>query len=432
MALKRKYIEVFDKKLGKHIQAPACIGIDGKNAGECNSRAWYRKDGRGRPMYCKTCYNELRGKKANNEGTFGGQEDSHTEEASDSMGATALKTEAQKQMEEMLGIQGGMSETEFNQKLTQAASQFRTELDARYATKNWCNSNMQNRFNAIEEAVGGKVDRFSEIANKKLEELEEIVKSSHPFQVVIPEKGIVNDAPKVRHKIFMDVAMVASAGIHQMLVGPAGSGKTTIAQQVAQTLGLDFYFTGAILTKYELTGYNDGHGNYHGSVFRDAFEKGGLFLWDEIDASRADALVAFNAALENDIAAFPDGNVKRHEDFVCIASANTYGTGADRQYVGRTQLDAATLDRYVSVEMDYDEDLERKLAEQFESGPGWVAQVQRWRSNARDANLRVVISPRATLKGAQLLDLGMTPDKVERMTVFKGLDETTVSKVRGY
>jgi hypothetical protein len=46
---------------------------------------------------------------------------------------------------------------------------------------------------------------------------------------------------------------------------------------------------------------------------------------------------------------------------VC-AAANTYGTGADALYVGRNQLDAATLDRFYVVEMDYDRKLEAKLA----------------------------------------------------------------------
>lgn len=427
----RNYVEVFDKESGGKIRKVACVGIEGKNAGTCNSRAWYIKDSRGQKMYCKTCYEELRGKKKKGFPAMGEENVQYQMPLPDQM-PVPEKTDAQKKMEEFLGLQTGMSEKEFQEKLTVASEQFRKDFDARYASKNWCESLIERKINNAEDAIDEKFEELSDIANEKLDELEVIVKSSQPFQVVIPEKGVVNDAPKVRHKIFMDVCMVASAGIHQMLVGPAGSGKTTIAQQVATTLGLDFYFTGAILTKYELTGYKDGHGNYHGSVFRDAFEKGGLFLWDEIDASRADALVAFNAALENDVASFPDGNVKRHENFVCIASANTYGTGADRQYVGRTQLDAATLDRYVSVEMDYDEDLEKQLAAQFESGPVWVLEVQRLRKNARFANLRVVISPRATLKGAQLLDMGMPQEKVEKMTVFKGMDEETVKKVRGY
>jgi len=66
-----------------------------------------------------------------------------------------------------------------------------------------------------------------------------------------------------------------------------------------------------------------------------------LFLFDEIDASLPNAVLAFNAALANGYADFPDGMVKRHPRFACIAAANTFGMGADRIYVGRNQLDGA-------------------------------------------------------------------------------------------
>jgi cobaltochelatase CobS len=39
--------------------------------------------------------------------------------------------------------------------------------------------------------------------------------------------------------------------------------------------------------------------------------------------------------------------------------ANTFGTGADRQYVGRNQLDESTLDRFRigQIERDYDSEI---------------------------------------------------------------------------
>jgi hypothetical protein len=41
--------------------------------------------------------------------------------------------------------------------------------------------------------------------------------------------------------------------------------------------------------------------------------------------------------------------------FVCIAAANTFGTGADRQYVGRNQLDESTLDRFRIGQIELDD-----------------------------------------------------------------------------
>lgn len=96
--------------------------------------------------------------------------------------------------------------------------------------------------------------------------------------------------------------------------------------------------------------------------FREAYENGGVFLLDEVDASDPDALTASNSALSNGMAAFPDALVRKHEDFVAIAAGNTFGSGADRQYVGRNQLDAATLDRFTVFEVDYDEMLELEIS----------------------------------------------------------------------
>lgn len=50
--------------------------------------------------------------------------------------------------------------------------------------------------------------------------------------------------------------------------------------------------------------------------------------------------------MANNVCAFPDKMVKKHKDFIVCASGNTYGTGADRKYVGRLEIDAATLDRF--------------------------------------------------------------------------------------
>ena len=228
------------------------------------------------------------------------------------------------------------------------------------------------------------------------------------------------------HRDFPTLLKLASLRHHVFMVGPAGSGKTTLASQVAEALGLSFYFTGALLQKYELLGYMDATGRYVGTSFRSAYEHGGVFLFDEVDSSDASALVAFNAALEQPQTDFPDGMVKRHPDFVAIAAGNTYGRGADRVYVGRTQLDGATLDRFTVWNLDYDEDLERALA----GNDTWVDRVQALRAAALRLGIRHIISPRASYKGAAQLAAGFTRTQVEDMTVFKGLDPAQVRKIR--
>ena len=111
-------------------------------------------------------------------------------------------------------------------------------------------------------------------------------------------------------------------------------------------------------TKSEFFGYRDAVGKYHSTAFREIFEGGGVFLIDEIDNGNSSSLSVLNTALVNDHCAFPDGNIERHPDAVFVAAANTIGRGADVRYIGRNALDATTLDRFVFVRMDIDENLE--------------------------------------------------------------------------
>lgn len=248
----------------------------------------------------------------------------------------------------------------------------------------------------------------------------------HVIKIPDPVKG-PDVSPELAHKKFPDVLLAASQKINVMLIGPAGSGKTTTAEQIAKALSVPFRFSGAIDSPYKLTGFVDAASNVVRTAFRECYEHGGLFLFDEIDASSASAVLALNAALANNSADFPDGVVEKHPDFYCIAAANTFGHGADRVYVGRNQLDGATLDRFVVIEFDYDDALERSLV--GSEGLEWCLHVQKVRRAVFRLKLRHVVSPRSSIFGARLLAAGMDRSVVETMTVFKGMDKETRAKI---
>jgi hypothetical protein len=230
------------------------------------------------------------------------------------------------------------------------------------------------------------------------------------------------------HYLTEQIAQVCNLGIHQMLVGPAGGGKTTCCEKVAEILNLKFYpmSVGPQTTKSDLLGFIDAAGNYHTTPLREAFANGGLLLLDEVDAANAGVLTIINALLANGYCSFPDGVIQKNENFRCICACNTYGRGADRQYVGRNQLDAATLDRFAVVDFEYDDNLERAIA----GNNKWVDKVQKYRKKAFDLKMRVVISPRASIFGAKLLASGMKESLVEELTIWKGVSEEIRSKIK--
>lgn len=247
-----------------------------------------------------------------------------------------------------------------------------------------------------------------------------------PRTLRIEIAGRVKDMPKApRHPLFdalltLIICGREPQGLPVMLVGPAGSGKTTACKHAAEALGLPFFVNGALTGAHELMGYKDAAGAYHSTPFRAAFEGGGVYLMDEMDRSDPAAVLSLNSALANGFAAFPDRAepVKAHADFIPVVAANTYGRGADRLYIGANQLDASTLDRFAVLSWDYDEALERALA----GDDAWTAYVQAARAAASDLKIRHVISPRATMGGAVMRRGGIPFDMVADSALWKGLD----------
>ena len=234
----------------------------------------------------------------------------------------------------------------------------------------------------------------------------------------------IADAPPVRlaegetmHRLLPEVLMYAALRQPVLLVGPAGSGKSYLARQVATILKAQRFAKtacsvgmseGVLLGRLLPTG-EAGRFEYQASEWLRCYEEGGVFLLDEVDAADANTLLVLNDALANGTMSVPprlaNPHAQQHSDFVLIAAANTYGTGADRLYVGRNQLDEAFLDRFrmAQIEVDYDRELETRLC------PDAELRAVFWR--IRDVVLRNrmhrVVSTRALIHAYQLRARGL-------------------------
>lgn len=173
-------------------------------------------------------------------------------------------------------------------------------------------------------------------------------------------------------KCFDRIKTLAECRRNIMLFGPTGCGKTYTGQLLADVLGMDFVYMSLTAGKNEthFSGRDTpnimkGTNTFQGTEFLRVFEEGGVCMLDEFDAADANLLLTINTALANGTIEVPKRPGKKvaekHPDFVCVGTANTTGRGTTREYVGRNQLDEATLDRFRIgiVEMQFDKAIEK-------------------------------------------------------------------------
>ena len=240
----------------------------------------------------------------------------------------------------------------------------------------------------------------------------------------LPERPEPVELEGALHGSFSEVLEVVRCDIPCYIYGPAGSGKTTLAEQVATALGLQFGHVSLTLGVSEtallgrIVPQGDGW-NYQASSFVECYRDGGVFLFDEIDGADENMLLIVNSALANGKLYIPTANltVKRHKDFRAIAAGNTRMTGGDAKYNGRGPKDRATVSRWQAgyIKLDRDEKLERaivtatlgqatdgdELAVKLLSWAGSVRSVIESDKLAQDLDMRYTINTAVLLAGGR-------------------------------
>lgn len=240
-----------------------------------------------------------------------------------------------------------------------------------------------------------------------------------PIVLQFPEKPAPVKVDGLTHPQFADLVRDLRAGLHCMLVGGAGSGKTTASEQAAKALERKYYKHAPPQYVHEILGHFDAHNRYNRTATRDAVEHGGVVCYDEADRSAAEALIALNAVLDaSEYVAFPDGLIRKHPDFVAVLCTNTDGSGATMQYASASRQDGSTMDRV----MVYDWQIDPRIETQMSRGEAaWLAAVLAIREFVRTRGiLDVVATARATKHGAISLQSGADRVKVLERTCKRG------------
>ena len=260
-----------------------------------------------------------------------------------------------------------------------------------------------------------------------------------PAPVQLPEGELL-------HQQFTQILSWLRAGVPVWAWGAPGSGKTHMGRQLAVALGVDCYTMSIdeTTTANKLLGFqNLVSGDFVPGWLYKPYLTGGLVVIDEIDTGNPGIIAGLNALVSNGHYMFPNGEtVPKHPQFYVMACANTNGTGAIAGFTARQRLDAATLNRFALVKLEYDRELEKAICTgtkpnntQWQPVPfkgedlcaRWVNWVQAVRQYA---GKNVLISPRPSILGCKALRAGIPPKEVAEALVFALCAEDTAKNIR--
>lgn len=273
----------------------------------------------------------------------------------------------------------------------------------------------------------GKAEAAAEVDSlkKQLEEAKNAGTGSI-INVVVDGKKTTTKTEQVLDPNFENILHLVAAHENVYLYGPAGSGKNTIAEQIAEALGVEFYYQNTLVTKFDVSGYKNAQGEYEETPFYKAWKNGGLFFADELDNSTAEAIIALNAALANGYYTFPNSGEKvaKHPDFYCIAAGNTNGQGATEEYCGRYQMDESSRDRFAFIEIGYNAKVEESICGGHLDILDFVRDL---RSVTKSLQIKLICGYRAISRLAKFYDLNTK--FVLDSFIFKGIAKDDIREI---
>lgn len=193
----------------------------------------------------------------------------------------------------------------------------------------------------------GKVgtDDLTDELRAKVEAIQKVQYQVPGRSTPVLPKSIVPDFQKIVDDVML--------GQNVMLVGGAGTGKTTLAQAVADALGRPYITINCSqwTAPTEIIGGQTIEGYQEGKMI-EAWRNGWMLILDELPKLDPNTAGLFNDALAK--SKVPGGKIfnarkegfERHPDFCCIATGNVYPNAESVAYGANNKQDLSLLDRF--------------------------------------------------------------------------------------
>lgn len=284
-------------------------------------------------------------------------------------------------------------------------------------------------------AGGISIKKAGDFEKKLMETRKKLEKELEEQKRKAEEEAKMIDMSKLEPEA--QLKKIIEAGIRNVwMVGPAGCGKSTMARNVAKELDVPYLCIscGIGTSATEFVGYK--YPNRESTKFAEYYAKPSIILIDEMTALDPAVGQVLNAALANGEIETTTGLVCRHPECIIIATSNTFGNGASRQYVANNQLDASTIDRFIGgiIEVNY------SVAYESQYDTDVVNYVWKLREIIKECNLRRIASTRMIQSGHVMKkayfknwkDMLITnwTDSEKEMVHKQLVENTTVSKFK--
>jgi len=287
-------------------------------------------------------------------------------------------------------------------------------------------------------------DELKRIQEKHEKEMADLMGSAKVKKRIFEIKS----ADYIKPYYFDEIATMVAEKKQVFLFGGAGLGKSRLFEEIAKSMNKGFFtmsmaggmryaqvFGGNQITSKLLFMVS----KFRPSDLLQALQQPIVVFIDELMSGDEDVLLGLNSVLEKNTRNIqtPIGKIDVHSECVICGSANVSGRDEyDAQYSGTKKQDDSLLDRFISIKLDYDINVENQLLIKAKLPKDAIAylisHLARLRKRIAEFNIPFDASTRRLITAKELiLDCGFSKERAFELSFLSTLSTNERSQVLG-